>query len=69
MNPFRMSVLSLGLATLGACATMGPSAPGVTRTTSAPAVQCRDERAACVSSEDCCNANCFYGVCERPEQE
>ena len=69
MNRFQMSVLGLGLATISACATMGATAPGVTRTTSGAPAQCRDERAACVTSEDCCNANCFYGVCERPEQE
>jgi hypothetical protein len=68
MNQFQKAVLSLGLVTLSACATGGATAP--TRTaTGAPLPECRAERAACESSTECCNANCYYGECERPEQE
>jgi hypothetical protein len=67
MNRSQTAAVGLGLTILAACATT--TAPGVTRASSAALTQCLDERAACVSNEDCCNANCFYGVCERPEQE
>jgi hypothetical protein len=67
MHRFLMAVVGLGLTILSACATTG--APGVTHTTSAVPPLCYEEGATCVRNADCCNANCFYGTCERPEQE
>jgi hypothetical protein len=72
MNRCQKSVLglvtALGLVLLSACASGGATTP--LRTASgAPLSECRDERAACQSDAECCNANCFYGECERPEQE